>query len=526
MKRSDLRETIVAHLRAAGDPIASRDLAFRFLLLRHGNESTCHRLLAPLLAGHPALEYAPGQGWSCRRGGSEAPAAATPSTSSQRSRDHHSPTTPLQDFVALAAEGAGPSGSGRIRAVSLLPVVAGEECSPEHIPAWAAEDLVPPPQTAPLPGGGRRTGPASVEGLNAVELQILVETIGDLPVVCHRVAREAGPLLQACAAAALPFQPITISLAKLGHVLLGLKARHAPAELAAALGLEMREPDDCRDRVQLMTQCFLALLPMLEEIGITTFEELQTFQNQPVAPLDFSPYSFTADDLKAVPARPGVYRFFDRRGETLYIGKAKNLRSRLSSYFVPSARGTDRGRTFLDRVHSFIFEIVASELEALLNEAALLSALRPPLNRQFDVHQRPAPYGPRLNLAVVLPEGAATEGAPPAACTVHLMHQGRYRREIRGVLPRRDGAGDPGKQWNLLDDAVRAIYFHSRGNDDPAGEAGAGEVDWLLVASYLARYRDEVNVLDVDECDSPETALARLGVLAEATVGGERVVAR
>jgi hypothetical protein len=47
-----------------------------------------------------------------------------------------------------------------------------------------------------------------------------------------------------------------------------------------------------------------------------------------------------------------------------------------------------------------------------------------------------------------------------------------------------------------------------------------------LVASYLARYRDEVNVLDVDECDSLETALARLRVLAVATVGGERVVAR
>jgi hypothetical protein len=405
-------------------------------------------------------------------------------------------------------------------------MVAGEECSPEHIPAWAAEGVSPPPQTVPIPGGGRSAGPAPVEGLSTVDLQILMETVGDLPIVCHRVAREASPLLQACAAAALPCQPITISLAKLGHVLLGLKPRHAPAELAAALGLEMREPDDCRDRVRLVTHCFLALLPMLEEIGITTFEDLQAFQNRPAAPLDFSPYAFTADDLKAVPARPGVYCFCDLSGETLYIGKAKNLRSRLSSYFVPSARGTARGRTFLDRVHSFTFEIVASELEALLKEAALLSELRPLLNRQFDVHQRPAPYGPRLNLAVVLPDDTATEGAPPEACTVHLMRRGRYQRRVRGIRPRRDGASDPRSQWDLLDDAIRAIYFQSRGNDDSTREADASDVDWQLMASYLARYRDEVNVLDVDECDSSETALARLMILAEATVGGERVVAR
>ena len=83
--------------------------------------------------------------------------------------------------------------------------------------------------------------------------------------------------------------PITISLSKLGHVLLGLKARHTPVELAAALGLEMREPDDCRGRIHVVAHCFLALLPMLEELGLSTFDALQSFQNRPAAPIDFSP---------------------------------------------------------------------------------------------------------------------------------------------------------------------------------------------------------------------------------------------
>ena len=557
MTKPDLRESILAHLRAAGAPIASRDLASRFLLIRHDDESTCHRLLAPYLTGHPSLVYTPGVGWIYRPVASTAPAAgpdrrgsASP-TGSRPAPERPRPDSPLRDFVALAAEGAGPSGSGTIRVVSLQPVVAGEECGPEHLPAWAAEDDIDAAAQALRPGGGGDDAGAREDCLGTAELQILVETIGDLPIVCHRVAREAGPLLRACSAASLPFHPITISLAKLGHLLLGLKPRHAPSELAAALGLGTSDPDDCRGRVRLMTRCFLALLPMLEEIGITSFDELQTFQNQPTAALDYSPYAFTADDLKALPARPGIYRFHDRQGEVLYVGKAKNLRARLSSYFVPSARGTERGRAILERVHSYSFEVVSSELEALLNEAALLAELRPPLNRQFDVHQRPAPYGPRLNLIVVLPEPAAGAGDQTEACTVHFMRRGRYQGRIRGIPSPCVGAGEHRDRWQQLDEAVRAVYFQSRervfqqapaargGGEGlpvrqaeaaagvgPGRESNSGDIDWQLVASYLARYRDEVNVLDVDDCDSPERVLTSLQILAAATVGGEHVVAR
>src|SRR2546428_5932015 len=115
----------------------------------------------------------------------------------------------------------------------------------------------------------------------------------------------------------------------------------------------------------------------------------------PAAPLDLSAYAFGADDLKALPAGPGVYRFLDRNGEVIYVGKAKNLRSRVGSYFTPSARGTAKGRAVLEQAHSLRIEPVASELEAVLPEAALISEDRPPPNRQVEVHGRPAPPGPR-----------------------------------------------------------------------------------------------------------------------------------
>ncbi|MGH9750991.1 MAG: hypothetical protein ACRD6R_13865, partial [Candidatus Polarisedimenticolia bacterium] len=63
-----------------------------------------------------------------------------------------------------------------------------------------------------------------------------------------------------------------------------------------------------------------------------------------------------------------------------------------------------------------------------------------------------------------------------------------------------------------------------------AGDAAAPaafDIDWQLVGSYLRKHRDSVNVLDVDECGTPEEALGRLRTLiGEAVAGRGRVLAR
>src|SRR5207245_1744444 len=100
----------------------------------------------------------------------------------------------------------------------------------------------------------------------------------------------------------IPFQPRVISAARLGHLLLGLKANHAAIDLAAALGLVARGPDDCRGRVRVVAEAYLALAALLEERGVDCLEAVLGFQEMPPAPIDLSPYDFTADDLRAVPA--------------------------------------------------------------------------------------------------------------------------------------------------------------------------------------------------------------------------------
>lgn len=506
-----IQKDIVAHLRASGRAETSRSLASRFLRIEHGDEETCRRLLAPFLATVPGVVHRSDEGWSLSRSGPAAVATPVPGDAAETDRFTPSPrqSTGLSDFLALASEGAGPGGSGAVQVVSLLPVIAGEACQEEHFPAWALdEDALPADEPA-----GR--------GLVPEVLQDLLQTIGDLPVVCHRVAREVEPIRRLCAASGLAFQAPVISAAKLGHLLLGLKANHAAIDLAAALGEEAGGPDDCRGRVRLVAASFLRLLPLLEERGIDSLEALLEYQNMPAPPVDLSGCAFSHEDLKALPAVPGVYRFLDSRREVFYVGKAKNLRVRLGSYFAPSARGTAKGRAVLEQIHSLEYDTVASEMEAALLESALIAEHRPRLNRQFDVHERAAPYGPRLNLVVVLRD-ATEPGAPGGGCTLHFLRGGRYMARLCGVVP------GPAGSKVAMGGLVNRVFF-AAGTDSPLKpEDDSGvDIDWQLVSSFLRKHRDEVNVLDVDECASAGEAEARLRVLVSAALTGpERIVAR
>jgi hypothetical protein len=531
MRPLALQAALLAHLRGSGRPQTSRDLAARFLRIGGGDEETCRRLLAPILAEIRGVTHRPGEGWSwspmAGPSAAEARAASAPQVTGPPGHPPgRDPGAGLRDFIALAADGAGPGGSGVLRAVSLLPVLAGEPCQEEHLPGEEAgpEDS-PDTDLEDLTGGDapRRPGPDRA-GLLADDLESLIETIGDLPVVCHRVGREVEPIRRACAAGGLSFHPVVISAAKLGHLLLGLKANHAALDLAAALGVTAHGPDDCRGRARTVAACYLALLPRLEERGIGTIEALAEYQDMPPAPLDLSGYTFSAEDLKALPAGPGVYRFLDRDGQVIYVGKAKNLRVRVATYFAPSARATAKGRAILEQTRRLSVEACASELEAILLEAALIAEHRPRLNRQFDVHERAAPYGPRLNLVVVLPDRPAGEAAA-STCTLHFLRRGRY-------LGREARVTEDAASWERIGARVDDAYFPREAGasaPEPAAHADeAADVDWQVVGSFLRRHRDAVNVLDVDECESAGEAIARLRVLAAAACAGSggRVFAR
>ncbi len=87
------------------------------------------------------------------------------------------------------------------------------------------------------------------------------------------------------------------------------------------------------------------------------------------------------------PKQPGVYLMRDARGRVLYVGKAKDLRSRVGSYFQPSAdllntRGPDIAR-MATQVVDIDFLDCETEVDALLREARLIKDIQPPFNAQL-----------------------------------------------------------------------------------------------------------------------------------------------
>lgn len=84
--------------------------------------------------------------------------------------------------------------------------------------------------------------------------------------------------------------------------------------------------------------------------------------------------------LRTVPQRPGCYLMRDRRGAIIYVGKAKNLRKRVLSYFRPGARHAPKVRSMVETVWDFEFITVKNEAESLLTEASLIKKHKPHFN--------------------------------------------------------------------------------------------------------------------------------------------------
>lgn len=102
--------------------------------------------------------------------------------------------------------------------------------------------------------------------------------------------------------------------------------------------------------------------------------------NTPTA--DIRPLSgaaLIADYVKRLPAKPGVYRMIGEKGDVLYVGKAKNLKNRVTSYAKPAGH-SNRIMRMITETMAMEFVVTGTETEALLLEANLIKQLKPRYN--------------------------------------------------------------------------------------------------------------------------------------------------
>ena len=216
--------------------------------------------------------------------------------------------------------------------------------------------------------------------------------------------------------------------------------------------------------------------------------------------------------LGTLPHKPGIYLMRDRFGTVIYVGKARDLRKRVSQYFQPSRRlGWDlKFKALMEAIHDFDFHVVRSEPEALLLEGKLIKEFHPRYNISFRDDKRflllkvnlndPIPrftltrlkqddgaryFGPfpnsgalRSTLALVrrqyhlrgcrplTPDGAGLQALPVRASEV--LHGAVHRQRDARAIP---GAGEGGVRFPGR--PVRGDAGATGGGDEEGG-GGAG----------------------------------------------------
>ncbi len=174
-------------------------------------------------------------------------------------------------------------------------------------------------------------------------------------------------------------------------------------DVAAFFKLPIMDTRRTEEEVGAIADIFSRYKELLKEQGLDTLEEIVEFQYPNIEYVDFSNYAFDKGFLWAIPQKPGVYKMKDKLGGIIYVGKAKNLRARVSSYFWNTADRLQKITDLLRTVHSIEYEVTGSELSALLMEYRLIKQYQPGLNQQLEVHERTARYGRLKNFIVILP---------------------------------------------------------------------------------------------------------------------------
>jgi DNA polymerase-3 subunit epsilon len=316
----------------------------------------------------------------------------------------------------------------------------------------------------------------------------------------------------------------TVALAR--RLMEGRLPRMTLGTLAERFDTEIRPCHRALPDAQATAEVLVRLLGMAQEHGVRTVADAIAF----AAPVRRR-VRLRRELAKDVPPGPGVYQFHDRHDRVLYVGKARDLRARVRSYFAGGAlrRPVEHALEATERIET---RPLGSELEAALVELELILRLRPDANRR-SAHPERSCYltlttderVPRLSVTGAPHPGAVSAGplrsrseAQAAAAAVRAAFGLRTCRPalpeddescLAGLLGRCVAPCRGGEHVDRYADAIaRARLWLSTGDD---GGAAAGLR--LRMAAHAAdrRFEEAAELRDrLDALDSVGRRLARL----------------
>ena len=174
----------------------------------------------------------------------------------------------------------------------------------------------------------------------------------------------------------------TMRLAR--RLLPGLRSKGL-SSLVDFYGIRMKRRHRALDDAEATAEILIRFLDQLSlEHGVESVKDVLTFQHRRYGDIRQTSkhvISVRENVLSRLPPEPGVYFMKDGKGKTIYIGKAQNLRNRVRSYFTSIEGHPSRIRRMVKSVRDIEWEVMESDLEALLLESRLIKEQQPAYNR-------------------------------------------------------------------------------------------------------------------------------------------------
>ena len=353
------------------------------------------------------------------------------------------------------------------------------------------ETLVNPRRPLPAPIAAL-TGidPSALRGAPPIELAMrrFLDFAGDAVLVAHNARFDMGFLdreVERLTGRRIAAPVVdTVWLAR--RLLAGRQKRVGLASLAYFFGTSTRPCHRALADAEATAEILLALIGLAQETGATTVAQLVDLSAPRARRLAGKRHL-----VAGAPTTPGVYLFRDRHDQVLYVGRARDLRARLRSYFRTERQrpAVEAALGALERVE---WRVLGSELEAGLEELRLLRELRPPANARstrpdryvylrrrgagWCVTETPGPHGPlksRRRAQVAARALGDWDGEPAAALPAlrtklrRLSADLRFEDAAQAARPDRRARGRRGALAEL--DRLRALELCLL---VPAAEAG------------------------------------------------------
>lgn len=208
-----------------------------------------------------------------------------------------------------------------------------------------------------------------------------LDFLGDGVIVAHNAAFDVGFLNAAAVAqSGRPLPHPHLCTLRLVRRLVPELRRRSLDVVAGHFGVPASDRHRALGDVRITVEVFFQLLELLAVRGIGHLHQVLDFQHHArdgrrfVCPL-------SRGKVEQLPSEPGIYRFFGADGRLLYIGKAKSLRERVSSYLSNASGHSNKTLDLIRHIADVRVQATGSELEAALSEADAIREDKPPYNR-------------------------------------------------------------------------------------------------------------------------------------------------